>query len=129
MQVIGGLTILITFYYIFRNFFLILNDQVTWWFLVVTIVLLIPLYIDSGLFFNWFIKDSLSRSSLSYDIFSKFDYSKSPRLEVLLRQPVLLDLQRAVRLVERVGVEQRSVTIWVNNRQFCNKVTFFNQIW
>ena len=66
MQVIGGLTILITFYYISWNFFLILNDQVTWWFPVVTIVLLIPLYIASGLFVNWFIKDSLgSRGKLT----------------------------------------------------------------
>merc|ERR1712178_458838 len=38
----------------------ILNDQVTWWFPVVTIVLLIPLYIASGLYVNWFIKDTLS---------------------------------------------------------------------
>ena len=51
---------LLTFYYISWNFFLILNDQVTWWFPVVTIVLLIPLYIASGLFVAWFIKDSLS---------------------------------------------------------------------
>jgi len=66
LQVIGGLTILITFYYISWNFFLILNDQVTWWFPVVTIVLLIPLYIASGLFVNWFIKDSLgSRGKLT----------------------------------------------------------------
>lgn len=66
MQVIGGLTILITFYYISWNFFLILNDQVTWWFPVVTIVLLIPLYIASGLFVNWFIKDNLgSRGKLT----------------------------------------------------------------
>merc|ERR1712176_1611274 len=60
IQVIGGLTILITFYYISWNFFLILNDQVAWWFPVVTIALLIPLYIASGFFVNWFIKDTLS---------------------------------------------------------------------
>ena len=66
IQVIGGLTLLITFYYISWNFFLILNDQVTWWFPVVTIVLLIPLYIASALFVNWFIKDTLgSRGKLT----------------------------------------------------------------
>merc|ERR1712167_252844 len=36
------------------------GDQVTWWFPVVTIVLLVPLYVASGLFVSWFIKDSLS---------------------------------------------------------------------
>ena len=66
IQVIGGLTLLITFYYISWNFFLILNDQVTWWFPVVTIVLLIPLYVASALFVNWFIKDTLgSRGKLT----------------------------------------------------------------
>ena len=70
MQVIGGLTILITFYYIFTAKAVILYDQVTWWFLVVTIVLLIPLYIASGLFVNWFIKDSLGCCSLSCNILS-----------------------------------------------------------
>merc|ERR1719450_1688379 len=50
----------LTFYYISWNFFLILNDQVVWWFPVVTIALLIPLYIASGMFVNWFIKDTLS---------------------------------------------------------------------
>merc|ERR1711990_1431425 len=59
VQVIGSLTILLCFYYISWNFFLILNDQVTWWFPVVTIVLLVPLYVASGLFVSWFIKDSL----------------------------------------------------------------------
>ena len=54
---------LLTFYYISWNFFLILNDQVTWWFPVVTIGLLVPLYLASGFFVNWFIKDSLSSRS------------------------------------------------------------------
>merc|ERR1711937_154540 len=57
---IGALTILLCFYYISWNFFLILNDQVTWWFPVVTIGLLIPLYVASGLFVTWFISDNLS---------------------------------------------------------------------
>ena len=70
MLVIGGVTLLNTFYYIFRNFFLMLNGQVAWLFLVVTIVLLILLYIASGLFVNWFIKDSLGCSSLSCNILS-----------------------------------------------------------
>ena len=60
VQFIGGLTMVLTFYYISWNFFLILNDQVAWWFPVVTIALLIPLYIASGFFVNWFIKDTLS---------------------------------------------------------------------
>merc|ERR1711998_298773 len=60
VQFIGGLTMVLTFYYISWNFFLILNDQVAWWFPVVTIVLLIPLYVASGMFVNWFIKDTLS---------------------------------------------------------------------
>ena len=58
VQFIGGLTMVLTFYYISWN--LILNDQVAWWFPVVTIVLLVPLYIASGFFVNWFIKDTLS---------------------------------------------------------------------
>ena len=66
VQFIGGLTMLLTFYYISWNFFLILNDQVAWWFPVVTIVLLVPLYIASGFFVNWFIKDTLgSRGKLT----------------------------------------------------------------
>merc|ERR1712070_1070921 len=66
VQVIGGLTMLLTFYYISWNFFLILNDQVTWWFPVVTIGLLVPLYLASAFFVNWFIKDTLaSRSKLT----------------------------------------------------------------
>merc|ERR1719327_1388171 len=66
VQVIGGLTMVLTFYYISWNFFLILNDQVAWWFPVVTIALLIPLYIASGFFVNWFIKDTLgSRGPLT----------------------------------------------------------------
>merc|ERR1711934_726614 len=60
VQFIGGLTMVLTFYYISWNFFLILNDQVVWWFPVVTIALLIPLYVASGMFVNWFIKDTLS---------------------------------------------------------------------
>jgi len=60
VQFIGGLTMVLTFYYISWNFFLILNDQVVWWFPVVTIALLIPLYVASGLFVYWFIKDRLS---------------------------------------------------------------------
>merc|ERR1711934_13422 len=60
VQVIGGLTILLTFYYISWNFFLILNDQVSWWFPVVNIVLLVPLYLSSSFFVNWFIKDNMS---------------------------------------------------------------------
>jgi len=66
VQVIGALTMLLTFYYISWNFFLILNDQTTWWFPVVTIALLIPFYLSSALFVNWFIKDELaSRSKLT----------------------------------------------------------------
>ena len=60
VQVIGGLTILLCFYYISWNFFLILNDQVAWWFPVVTIVLLIPLYVASALYVGWFINDNRS---------------------------------------------------------------------
>merc|ERR1719284_388607 len=60
VQFIGGLTMVLTFYYISWNFFLILNDQVTWWFPVVTIVLLIPMYIASAFYVDWFIKNSLS---------------------------------------------------------------------
>merc|ERR1719172_297126 len=66
VQVIGGLTMLLTFYYISWNFFLILNDQVTWWFPVVTIGLLVPLYLASAFFVSWFIKDDMgARSGLT----------------------------------------------------------------
>jgi hypothetical protein len=69
VQFIGGLTMVLTFYYISWNFFLILNDQVVWWFPVVTIGLLIPLYVASGLFVYWFIKDTLStRGPLTWAI-------------------------------------------------------------
>jgi hypothetical protein len=69
VQTIGGLTMLLTFYYISWNFFLILNDQVTWWFPVVSIGLLVPFYLASAFFVNWFIKDQLSsRSKLSWAI-------------------------------------------------------------
>merc|ERR1711981_1359767 len=60
ITIIGVLTILLTFYYISWNFFLILNDQVAWWFPCVTIVLLVPLYLASAFFVNWFIKDEMS---------------------------------------------------------------------
>merc|ERR1711957_40931 len=69
VQFIGGLTMVLTFYYISWNFFLILNDQVAWWFPVVTITLLIPLYLASAFFVNWFIKDTLSsRAKLTASI-------------------------------------------------------------
>merc|ERR1711981_212480 len=69
VQVIGALTLLLTFYYISWNFFLILNDQVTWWFPCVTIGLLVPLYLASAFFVNWFIKDDLkSRAKLTSSI-------------------------------------------------------------
>merc|ERR1712134_218553 len=69
VQFIGGLTMVLTFYYISWNFFLILNDQVAWWFPVVTIALLIPLYIASAFFVSWFIKDTLSsRAKLTASI-------------------------------------------------------------
>ena len=60
IMVIGCLTIGLCFYYISWNFFLILNDQVAWWFPCVTIILLIPLYLASAFFVNWFIKDDMS---------------------------------------------------------------------
>ena len=63
VQTIGGLTLLLTFYYISWNFFLILNDQVTWWYPVVTLALLIPMYLASALFVNWYIRDELSSRS------------------------------------------------------------------
>merc|ERR1719443_2348682 len=66
IQIIGALTLLITFYYISWNFFLILNDQVTWWFPLVTIILLIPMYLASAFYVNWFIEDTLtSRAKLT----------------------------------------------------------------
>lgn len=59
IMVIGCLTIGLCFYYISWNFFLILNDQVAWWFPCVTILLLVPLYLASAFFVNWFIKDNM----------------------------------------------------------------------
>jgi hypothetical protein len=38
---------------------LILNDQVAWWFPCVTILLLVPLYLASAFFVNWFIMDTI----------------------------------------------------------------------
>lgn len=54
------MTLLLTFYYISYNFFIILNDQTVWWFPAINIVLYIPMYIASSFFVVFFMKDELS---------------------------------------------------------------------
>ena len=57
---IGVLTIVLAAVTISNQFFLMLNDQVTWWYPVVNLALLIPTYIGASFFIVWFGKDSVS---------------------------------------------------------------------
>ena len=60
---IGIFTLCLAAWQISYNFFLILNDLVVWWYPVVTLSLLIPLYIAANFFVVWFTKDQLSTRS------------------------------------------------------------------
>lgn len=60
ITVIGVLTIVLAAVTISNQFFLMLNDQVTWSYPVVNIALLIPTYIAASFFIVWFGKDSVS---------------------------------------------------------------------
>jgi len=60
MVLIGGFTVIMTFYYISWYFLICLNDQTVWWYPLVQIVLLIPMYLGSSFWVVWFAKDSLS---------------------------------------------------------------------
>ena len=57
---IGVLTLALAIIGISAQFFLILNDQVKWWFCVVNLVLLLPQYIAASFFVVWFGKDSVA---------------------------------------------------------------------
>merc|ERR1719263_2515220 len=57
---IGIFTLALAAIGISAQFFLILNDQVKWWFCTVNLVLLIPQYIAASFFVVWFGKDSVS---------------------------------------------------------------------
>merc|ERR1711990_987736 len=57
---IGVLTVALAIIGISAQFFLILNDQVKWWFCTVNLVLLIPQYIAASFFVVGFGKDSVS---------------------------------------------------------------------
>jgi len=63
LVLIGAFTVALAAWQISYQFFLILNDQVEWWYPVVTLVLLVPLYIAAAFFVNWFTKDELSSRS------------------------------------------------------------------
>merc|ERR1711990_899098 len=57
---IGVLTVALAIIGISAQFFLILNDQVKWWFCTVNLVLLIPQYIAASFFVVGFGKDSVA---------------------------------------------------------------------
>jgi hypothetical protein len=62
---IGVFTIFLAAIGISAQFFLMLNDQVKWWYCLVNILLLIPQYIAASFFIVWFGKDSIqSRGNL-----------------------------------------------------------------
>lgn len=57
---IGILSVVLAAVSISNQFFLMLNDQVTWWYPVVNLVLLAPTYIGASFFMVWFGKDSVA---------------------------------------------------------------------
>jgi len=62
---IGVFTILLAAIGISAQFFLMLNDNVKWWYCLVNILLLIPQYIAASFFIVWFGKDTIaSRGNL-----------------------------------------------------------------
>jgi len=60
IMTIGVFTIVLAAVTISTQFFLMLNDQVAWWFPLVNLVLLIPTYIAASFFVVWFGKDCVS---------------------------------------------------------------------
>jgi len=62
---IGVFTILLAAIGISAQFFLMLNDNVKWWYCLVNILLLVPQYIAASFFIVWFGKDTIaSRGNL-----------------------------------------------------------------
>lgn len=57
---IGVLTIALAAVEISAQFFLMLNDQVKWWYCLVNLILLVPTYIAAAYFIVWFGKDSVA---------------------------------------------------------------------
>jgi hypothetical protein len=63
---IGVFTILLAAVGISAQFFLILNDNVKWWYCLVNLLLLLPQYIAAGFFISWFGHDTIqTRGNLS----------------------------------------------------------------
>jgi hypothetical protein len=63
---IGVATLVLAAVQISCQFFLMLNDQVAWWFPLVNIFLLIPTYIAASFFVVWFGKDCVSSRGRLY---------------------------------------------------------------
>jgi hypothetical protein len=63
---IGVLTIVLAAITISTQFFLMLNDQVAWWFPLVNLFLLIPTYVAASFFVVWFGKDCVSSRGRLY---------------------------------------------------------------
>jgi hypothetical protein len=57
---IGILTVLLTIYLVTMNFFMTLNDYISWYFPVVLVALYIPMIIGSSFFIVFFAKDTQS---------------------------------------------------------------------
>jgi len=65
ITIIGTVAVVLACIEISAQFFLMLNDQVKWWYCLVNILLLIPQYIAASFFIVWFGKDSIqSRGNL-----------------------------------------------------------------
>lgn len=60
IMAIGVLTLILAAVQISCQFFLMLNDQVAWWFPLVNIFLLVPTYVAASFFVVWFGKDCVS---------------------------------------------------------------------
>ena len=52
-----------------------------------------------------------------------------PCMQVFRGQPIRLDLQRLVGLVEVVGVEERHPAVRVNSRKGSHRLALFNDVW
>lgn len=60
VSIIGVFTFVLAAWWISVQFFLILNDRVAWWYPVVNLTLLIPLYLAASFWVVWFAKDQVS---------------------------------------------------------------------
>jgi len=59
ITIIGVFTVLLACIGISAQFFLMLNDQVKWWFCLVNLIIMVLYYIAAAYFFVWFGKESV----------------------------------------------------------------------